>query len=122
MALQNRFDCSFRNHSRLIKQSDDILNLEPRRQASGRDSSEGEGQAVYRASAWSVVASPRKAEPLLAAQGPPNPKGDPIVRAGPKSIESHILEWASRKNKSSHRRMAGRRETPFLPSQPFSAA
>jgi hypothetical protein len=37
---------------------------------------------------------PRKAEPLLAAQRPPTPNGGPILPAGPKSIESHILEWA----------------------------
>jgi hypothetical protein len=73
MALQSRLDCSFRSHSRLIMQSDDILNLEPRWLASGRNSSEG-GQAVYRTSAWRVVATPRKAERLLAAKGRPTPR------------------------------------------------
>src|SRR6516164_829760 len=36
----------------LIKQRDDILNLEPRWLASGRNSGEGGGQAIYRTSAW----------------------------------------------------------------------
>jgi len=51
-------------------------------------------------------------------KGGPTPKGGPILRAGPKSIESHILEWASIKIKPSHRRMAGRRETPFSRRSP----
>ena len=54
----------------------------------------------------------------LGGPRPANPKRVPILRAGPKSIESHILEWASVKSKSSHRRMAGRRETPFSRRSP----